>query len=106
MRAMSGRRNSSSATRSIRTRPNPASRSAGYEADRSAVAPSCGADRCIDGAIWISKLIFGRESRIDWPIRYADIAPWYDRVEDFIGISGEPLAFRNYPTAGSFRRWS
>jgi len=25
---------------------------------------------------------------IDWPIRYADIAPWYDRVERFIGVSG------------------
>jgi choline dehydrogenase-like flavoprotein len=25
---------------------------------------------------------------IDWPIRYKDIAPWYDYVEDFIGVSG------------------
>ncbi|MEO6444895.1 MAG: GMC family oxidoreductase [Gemmatimonadaceae bacterium] len=25
---------------------------------------------------------------IDWPIRYADIAPWYDHVEKFAGISG------------------
>ncbi|MBS1974554.1 MAG: GMC family oxidoreductase, partial [Bacteroidetes bacterium] len=25
---------------------------------------------------------------IDWPIRYKDIAPWYDRVEQFIGVSG------------------
>ncbi|HZV08439.1 MAG TPA: GMC family oxidoreductase, partial [Novosphingobium sp.] len=25
---------------------------------------------------------------IDWPIRYADVAPWYDHVEDFIGVSG------------------
>lgn len=24
----------------------------------------------------------------DWPIRYADVAPWYDLVEDFVGISG------------------
>ena len=24
----------------------------------------------------------------DWPIRYADLAPWYDKVEDFIGVSG------------------
>src|SRR5437016_1259964 len=28
---------------------------------------------------------------VDWPIRYADIAPWYDHVEEFIGISGEAL---------------
>jgi choline dehydrogenase-like flavoprotein len=26
---------------------------------------------------------------IDWPIRYADISPWYDHVEKFIGASGE-----------------
>jgi choline dehydrogenase-like flavoprotein len=26
---------------------------------------------------------------IDWPIRYKDIAPWYDYVESFIGVSGQ-----------------
>ena len=25
---------------------------------------------------------------IDWPIRYADLAPWYSYVEKFVGISG------------------
>ena len=25
---------------------------------------------------------------IDWPLRYKDIAPWYDHVEKFAGISG------------------
>jgi len=25
---------------------------------------------------------------IDWPIRYKDIAPWYEYVEKFVGISG------------------
>ena len=25
---------------------------------------------------------------VDWPIRYADLAPWYDYVERFIGVSG------------------
>ncbi|HLT82456.1 MAG TPA: GMC family oxidoreductase [Cyclobacteriaceae bacterium] len=25
---------------------------------------------------------------VDWPIRYRDIAPWYDYVERFVGISG------------------
>jgi len=24
----------------------------------------------------------------DWPIRYPDLAPWYDYVEEFIGVSG------------------
>jgi len=26
---------------------------------------------------------------IDWPIRYKEIAPWYDYVERFIGVSGK-----------------
>jgi choline dehydrogenase-like flavoprotein len=34
---------------------------------------------------------------IDWPIRYADIAPWYDHVEEFIGVSGEPLGLPQLP---------
>jgi choline dehydrogenase-like flavoprotein len=34
---------------------------------------------------------------IDWPIRYVDIAPWYDYVEDFIGISGETLGLPQLP---------
>src|SRR5437763_4573368 len=34
---------------------------------------------------------------IDWPIRYADLAPWYDYVEDFIGISGEALGLPHLP---------
>lgn len=25
---------------------------------------------------------------VDWPIRYRDLAPWYDYVERFVGISG------------------
>ena len=27
---------------------------------------------------------------VDWPIRYADLAPWYDHVERHAGISGCP----------------
>ena len=34
---------------------------------------------------------------IDWPIRYADIEPWYDYVEDFAGISGEALGLPQLP---------
>lgn len=26
---------------------------------------------------------------VDWPIRYRDIAPWYDYVEEFVGVSGQ-----------------
>ena len=25
---------------------------------------------------------------VDWPIRYAEIKPWYDYVEEYIGVSG------------------
>ncbi|MBE7177112.1 MAG: GMC family oxidoreductase [Mucilaginibacter polytrichastri] len=25
---------------------------------------------------------------VDWPIRYADLAPWYSKVEKFIGVNG------------------
>jgi len=34
---------------------------------------------------------------IDWPIRYRDIAPWYDYVEEFIGISGENAGLAQLP---------
>ena len=34
---------------------------------------------------------------IDWPIRYKDIAPWYDYVEKYIGISGEKLGLPQLP---------
>ena len=33
---------------------------------------------------------------IDWPIRYNDMAPWYDHVEKFAGISGSWKAYLNY----------
>jgi choline dehydrogenase-like flavoprotein len=34
---------------------------------------------------------------IDWPIRYQDIAPWYDKVEEFIGVSGEKMGLSHFP---------
>src|SRR5256886_17027674 len=34
---------------------------------------------------------------VDWPIRYADIAPWYSYVERFIGVSGEKLGLAQLP---------
>jgi len=34
---------------------------------------------------------------IDWPIRYADIAPWYDYVEEFAGISGQAEGLPQLP---------
>lgn len=34
---------------------------------------------------------------VDWPIRYKDVAPWYDYVESYIGISGENLGLSQLP---------
>jgi len=34
---------------------------------------------------------------VDWPIRYRDIAPWYDRVERFIGVSGQKEGLKQVP---------
>ncbi len=34
---------------------------------------------------------------IDWPIRYADVAPWYSYVERFIGVSGQALDLPHLP---------
>ncbi|MCP9200066.1 GMC family oxidoreductase [Gramella sp. GC03-9] len=34
---------------------------------------------------------------VDWPIRYKDIAPWYDKVESFIGVCGEKLGLNQLP---------
>jgi choline dehydrogenase-like flavoprotein len=33
----------------------------------------------------------------DWPIRYKDIEPWYDYVEDFIGVSGQAEGLPQLP---------
>ncbi len=34
---------------------------------------------------------------VDWPIRYADIAPWYDYVEEWIGVSGQAEGLPQLP---------
>lgn len=34
---------------------------------------------------------------IDWPVRYAEIAPWYDHVEKFAGISGSKEGLPQLP---------
>ncbi|AYN66245.1 GMC family oxidoreductase [Euzebyella marina] len=48
-----------------------------------------------------SDIDFGANARegvsIDWPVRYKDIAPWYAKVEDFIGVSGEALNLEQLP---------
>ena len=34
---------------------------------------------------------------VDWPVRYKDIQPWYDYVEQFIGVSGQNEGIPNLP---------
>ena len=34
---------------------------------------------------------------VDWPVRYQDISPWYDKVESYIGVSGEKLGLPHLP---------
>ncbi|MFI7102601.1 GMC oxidoreductase [Streptomyces sp. NPDC050161] len=35
----------------------------------------------------------------DWPIDYTDLAPWYDKVESLIGVTGLPHGIENAPDA-------
>jgi choline dehydrogenase-like flavoprotein len=48
-----------------------------------------------------SDLDFGANAKdghgVDWPIRYKDIAPWYDHVEKFAGISGSKEGLAHLP---------
>lgn len=34
---------------------------------------------------------------IDWPIRYKDIEPWYNYVENYIGVSGRAENLKHFP---------
>ena len=34
---------------------------------------------------------------VDWPIRYKDLAPWYDYVERFVGVSGNRDGIESLP---------
>ena len=34
---------------------------------------------------------------VDWPVRYRDIAPWYDYVEKYIGVSGKNEGLKQLP---------
>jgi choline dehydrogenase-like flavoprotein len=34
---------------------------------------------------------------VDWPIRYRDLAPWYDHVERYIGVSGQAEGLPQLP---------
>jgi len=34
---------------------------------------------------------------VDWPIRYKDIESWYDKVETFVGVSGQKEGLKQVP---------
>src|SRR5690606_20521887 len=42
---------------------------------------------------------------VDWPIRYADIAPWYSYVEHFAGISGNKDGIDAMPDGDFLPAW-
>ncbi|SDH45166.1 GMC oxidoreductase [Chitinophaga filiformis] len=53
------------------------------------------------GSLRLSEMDFEANAKegigIDWPIRYKDIAPWYDHVEAFAGISGQAEGLPHLP---------
>ncbi len=42
---------------------------------------------------------------VDWPIRYADLEPWYAHVEDFAGISGNRDGLDTLPDGDYLQAW-
>ncbi len=42
---------------------------------------------------------------VDWPIRYKDLAPWYDRVEHFVGIAGNKDGLDVLPDGDFLPAW-
>ena len=42
---------------------------------------------------------------VDWPIRYADLAPWYSHVERFVGVAGERRGIPHLPDGDFLPPW-
>jgi choline dehydrogenase-like flavoprotein len=42
---------------------------------------------------------------VDWPLRYADLAPWYSHVEQFAGISGNKDGLAQLPDGEFLPPW-
>ncbi len=40
---------------------------------------------------------------VDWPISYGDIAPWYDKVDQLVGIFGSKEGLENNPDSDFFQ---
>jgi choline dehydrogenase-like flavoprotein len=48
----------------------------------------------------------GRDGHgVDWPIRYADLSPWYAHVERFVGIAGEKRGLAQLPDGEFLPPW-
>ena len=42
---------------------------------------------------------------MDWPISYAEISPYYDRIERYIGVNGRKEGLEILPDGDFCRRW-
>lgn len=42
---------------------------------------------------------------VDWPIRYADLADWYTKVEQFVGVSGMKDGLDTLPDGDFLKAW-
>jgi choline dehydrogenase-like flavoprotein len=42
---------------------------------------------------------------VDWPIRYEDLAPWYDHVEKFVGVAGTKEGLPQLPDGEFLPGW-
>ena len=42
---------------------------------------------------------------VDWPIRYADLAPWYSHIEKFVGVAGERRGLPHLPDGEFLPPW-
>ncbi len=57
----------------------------------------------------LSDIDFGANAKdghgCDWPIRYEDIAPWYDHIEEFIGVAGSMEGLPQLPDGKFLPAW-
>lgn len=53
------------------------------------------------GCLRLSEMDFEANAKdgfgVDWPVRYKDIAPWYDYVERFVGVNGQNEGLSQLP---------
>ncbi|MEO6000534.1 MAG: GMC family oxidoreductase [Chitinophagaceae bacterium] len=53
------------------------------------------------GCLRLSEMDFEANAKdgvgVNWPIRYKEIAPWYDHVERFVGVSGQAEGLAQVP---------